>query len=69
MINIPSASPESIALPGAPMPSPAEFAANRVGQIGSFLGGIAAPLLQLGLMGLGIQMIVTGKKPKILGGN
>lgn len=71
MINTPPPSPESLALPNAPapMPSPMDFAANRVGQIAGFLGGIAAPVLQLALMGMGMQMIIQGKKPKILGGD
>jgi|GEM_PF-7099901 hypothetical protein len=47
---------------------PADFAANAIGGITRFLGTIAPPLLTLAIAGMGLQMIVTGKKPKILGG-
>lgn len=48
---------------------PPDFAANAVGGIAKFLGTIAPPLLTLAIAGMGLQMIVTGKKPKILGGD
>ncbi|MFA5799827.1 MAG: hypothetical protein WC840_02605 [Candidatus Peribacteraceae bacterium] len=54
-------------LPNAPgaMPSPALFAANQIGHIAGFLAVIAGPLLTLAIAGMGLQMIITGDKPKL----
>jgi hypothetical protein len=47
---------------------PAQFAQAAVGNILSFAGAIAPPLLMFAIAGMGLKTIITGKKPKILGG-
>ncbi len=67
MVNVPPITPLEVpALPIAPIMAPAQFAANSVGKIAGFLGTLAGPLLTLALAGMGLQMIMTGEKPKFL---
>lgn len=47
---------------------PEQFVRGAVGGIAGFLGAIAPPLLTVALMGMGLKMVVTGQKPKVLGG-
>jgi hypothetical protein len=65
MVNVPSGLPETPALPNAPaaVPTPAEFAASRVGGIAGTLGALFAPAAVLGLTWMGFKAIVTGKSP------
>ncbi len=46
---------------------PEQFVRGAVGGIAGFLGAIAPPLLTVALMGMGLKIVVTGKKPPILG--
>ncbi len=67
------------ALSNAPMMSPEQFATSRVNNISGFFGNILKPfgglvpafltIAALALMWQGMKMIITGKKPEILGKN
>lgn len=67
-INIPTGI-ESQALANAPsaMMNPAEFAANSITGIAATLAPAIGALATLGIVGLGMKAIITGKNP--LGSN
>lgn len=67
-LNIPGGI-ESQALANAPstMMNPAEFAANSVTGIAATLAPAIGALATLGIVGLGMKAIITGKNP--LGNN
>ncbi len=63
-INIPTGI-ESQALANAPsaMMNPAEFAANSITGIAATLAPAIGALATLGIVGLGMKAIITGKNP------
>jgi hypothetical protein len=63
-INIPTG-PENLALSNAPavIPTPAAFASQSVLGIATALAPAVGALATLGIVGIGMKAIITGKNP------